>query len=112
MVITLVVVFRNKGNKDIELEYEISSVQFVPDIKYIGSHYNYQGDLLLIYQRKSSKSSKNYFVGISDDKGKLLKEIYEIKDGEIYTAYINRASSFSDGKRVLIGGKINNVLKN
>ena len=75
-------------------------------ILYIGSHYNYQGDLLLIYQRKSSQSSKNYFVGISDDKGKLLKEIYEIKDGEVDTAYINRASSFQDGKRVLIGGKI------
>ena len=76
MVITLVVVFRNKGNKDIELEYEISSVQFVPDIIYIGSHYNYQGDLLLIYQRKSSQSSKNYFVGISDLWNKRWLSIY------------------------------------
>ena len=94
MVIKLVVVFRNKGNKDIELEYEISSVQVDPVIIYIGSHYNYQSDLLLIYQRKSSQSSKNYFVGISDVKGKLLKEIFEIKDDEVDTAYINRASSF------------------
>ena len=34
LVITLVVVFRNKGNKDIELEYEISSEQFDIDIIY------------------------------------------------------------------------------
>ena len=106
LIVTLVLVLRKKRNNEIELEYEISSVQFDPDIIYIGSHYNYQGDLLVIYQRNSSQSSKNYFVGIFDDKGKLLKEIYEIKDGEVDTTYINRASSFSDGKRVLIGGKI------
>ena len=104
VVTTVILVKRNGGNN--LLDYEISTVQFDSDIIYIGSHYNYQGDLLLIYQKNSTQPSKNYFVGISDDKGKLLKEIYEIKEGEVDTSYINRASSFSDGKRVLIGGKI------
>ena len=93
---------KDKDNKS-NLDFEINTVNFNPDIKYIGSHYNYDGDLLLIYKKNTSE---NYFVGISNDKGDILKEIYEFKDGEVDTTYINRASSFSDGKRVLIGGKI------
>ena len=93
---------QNKGENK-ELEYEIETVKFDSNIIYIGSHYNYQGDVLLIYKKQLSN---NYFVGIADEKGKLIKEVYEIKDGEVDDTYIHRASSFSDGKRVLIGGKI------
>jgi len=93
---------QNKGENK-ELEYEIETVKFDSNIIYIGSHYNYQGDVLLIYKKQLSN---NYFVGIADEKGKLIKEVYEIKEGEVDKTYIHRASSFSDGKRVLIGGKI------
>ena len=85
---------KDKDNKS-NLDFEINTVNFNPDIIYIGSHYNYDGDLLLIYKKNTSE---NYFVGISNDKGDILKEIYEFKDGEVDTTYINRASSFSDGK--------------
>ena len=103
--LTTILLFLTKpgDNDTTKLEYEISTVNFDPEIIYSGSHYNYQGYLLLVYQKKSSN---NYFVGIADDKGKLIKEVYEIKEGEVDKTYIHRASSFSDGKRVLIGGKI------
>ena len=103
--VTTILLFLTKpgDNDTTKLEYEISTVNFDPEIIYSGSHYNYQGYLLLVYQKKSSN---NYFVGIADDKGKLIKEVYEIKEGEVDKTYIHRASSFSDGKRVLIGGKI------
>jgi hypothetical protein len=111
IIIILVVLFsRAKKSKDeskeseyADLEHEIITVQFPPDIKYIGSHYNYDGYLLLTYQKNNSE---NYFVGIATDEGKLLKEILEVKKGDLDPTYIHRASSFSDGKRVLIGGKI------
>ena len=103
--LTTILLFLTKpgDNDTTKLKYEISTVNFDPEIIYSGSHYNYQGYLLLVYQKKSSN---NYFVGIADDKGKLIKEVYEIKEGEVDKTYIHRASSFSDGKRVLIGGKI------
>ena len=93
---------KNENNQP-EIDFEINTVKFNPEIIYMGSHYNYQGDLLVIYKKNSSK---NYFVGIFNDKGEILKEVYEFMDGEVNTDYIHRASSFSDGKRVLIGGKI------
>ena len=98
----------DKGNENdqIDLTYEISTANFSSEIKYVGSHYNYQGDLLVIYQKNDPKS---YFVGIANDKGEILNEVREIKENEVetkYLTYIGRASSFDDGKRVLIAGKI------
>ena len=93
-------------NEQIDLSYEITTANFNSEIIYVGSHYNYQGDLLVIYQKSGQDS---YFVGIANDEGEILKEVREIKKSEINendAAYINRASSFSDGKRVLIAGKI------
>ena len=96
----------NFKNEQIDLSYEITTANFNSEIIYVGSHYNYQGDLLVIYQKSGQDS---YFVGIANDEGEILKEVREIKKSEINendAAYINRASSFSDGKRVLIAGKI------
>ena len=119
IIIIIVVVFlvrrghkngdkNDNGNKNeqIDLSYEITTANFNSEIIYVGSHYNYQGDLLVIYQKSGQDS---YFVGIANDEGEILKEVREIKKSEINendAAYINRASSFSDGKRVLIAGKI------
>lgn len=118
IVVILIVVSKSKNNADnsgnsgnsddsdvpIDLAYNISTVNFPSDIKYIGSHYNYQGDLFLIYKKNTSE---NYFVGIASDEGEIKKELLEIRKEEIVDeTYIHRASSFSDGKRVYIGGKI------
>ena len=111
LIIIIVVIMSKRSKKPSgdpdksELEYEIITVNFPSDIIYVGSHYNYQNQLLVIYQRNAA--SKDYFVGIANEDGKILKEVYEIKEGELDDlTYIHRASSFSDGKRLLISGKI------
>ena len=95
----------NSGNsEEPDLDYEISTVNFPSDIKYIGSHYNYQGKIFLIYQKNTSE---NYFVGIANEDGEIIKELLEIRSDEVVdVSYIHRASSFSDGRRVYIAGKI------
>ena len=112
LIIMVIVAFKSKSKKSLsdsdnnEFEYEISTINFPSEITYVGSHYNYQNQLLLIYQKQNSK---NYFVGIANEDGKILKEVYEVKEGEVNEndiTYIHRASSFSDGKRLLIAGKI------
>ena len=117
IIIIIVVVFlvrrghkngdkNDNGNKNeqIDLSYEITTANFNSEIIYVGSHYNYQGDLLVIYQKSGQDS---YFVGIANDEGEILNEVREIKKSEVNdTTYIGRASSFNDGMRVLIAGKI------
>ena len=110
IIILIIVIVTSKDSKSNptedkkELEYEIITVNFPSDIIYVGSHYNYQNQLIVIYQRNTSN---NYFIGIANEEGKILKEIYEFKEGELGDkSLINRASSFSDGRRVLITGKI------
>ena len=114
IVVVVIIVVRKRNYKssgtsgndssEINLEHNIATVHFPDDIIYLGSHYNYQGKLFLIYQKKGSES---YFLGIGNEEGKILKELYEIKDTTgMDTTYIHRASSFSDGKRVLVAGKI------
>ena len=108
IIIVLIVILIHVGSKlqeNNKLDYEIITVNFPSDIIYVGSHYNYQNQLLVIYQRNAT--SKNYFIGIANEDGKILKEIYVFKEGELDDlTYIHRASSFSDGKRLLIAGKI------
>lgn len=94
---------KSKDSDYADLTHEIITVKFPPDIKYIGSHYNYQGQLFLTYQKNTSE---NYFFGIADDNGNIFKEIIEVTSKDLDITYIQRASSFDDGKRVLIGGKI------
>ena len=57
----------------------------------------------MVYQKTNSE---NYFAGITNEDGKILKELLEITSEDLDITYIHRASSFSDGRRVLIGGKI------
>ena len=101
IVIIFAAVVISKGSK---LNFKKSTVEFEKEIIYLGSHYNYQNQLVVIYQKNSGN---NYFVGIADEDGDNLKQIYEFKEGELNDlTFINRASSFSDGKRLLIAGKI------
>ena len=101
VVIVFAAVVISKGSK---LNFKKSTVEFEKEIIYLGSHYNYQNQLVVIYQKNSGN---NYFVGIADEDGDNLKQIYEFKEGELNDlTFINRASSFSDGKRLLIAGKI------
>ena len=106
IIIVIVIVVRRSKKKDEGdiLDFEIITVKFPSNIIYQGSHYNYQGDLIVIY--KKDNYSSNYFIGIGNDEGKIYKEIYEFKSGEVDETYIHRASSFDDGKRILVGGKI------
>ena len=106
IIIVIVIVVRRSKKKDEGdiLDFEITTVNFPSNIIYQGSHYNYQGDLIVIY--KKDNYSSNYFIGIGNDEGEIYKEIYEFKSGEVDETYIHRASSFSDGKRILVGGKI------
>ena len=107
IIIVIAIVVRRSKNKDEGdiLDFEIITVKFPSNIIYQGSHYNYQGDLIVIY-KKDNYSSSNYFIGIGNDEGKIYKELYEFKKGEVEEKYIHRASSFNDGKRILVGGKI------
>ena len=107
IIVIVIVVRRSKKNKEDEkdlLDFEITTVNFPSNILYQGSHYNYQGDLVVIYKKDNFNS--NYFIGIGNDEGKIIKELYEFKKGEVEEKYIHRASSFNDGKRILVGGKV------
>ena len=114
--VVIILIKRNKdeekkdegGKKDEEkypnIEYNISTIQFPPDIIYIGSHYNYQDQIFLVYKKKNFN---NYYFGIANEEGEILKEIYELTNTTgMYVDYIQRISSFDDGKRAFIGGKI------
>ena len=113
IVVVVIIVIKKRGNKspgsgsdssEPNLEHNIKTVELPDDIIYLGSHYNYQGQLFMVYQKKSSD---HYFLGICNEEGKILRELYEIQDTTgMDTTYIQRASSFSDGKRVLVAGKI------
>lgn len=114
VVVVLVIVRRKKKDKENsnnpdsaeypDIDFEITTVNFPSNITYVGSHYNYQGNLFLVYKKANSSS---YFLGIANDQGELLNEVYEVKEEDnLDKEYIHRASSFSDGKRVLVGGKI------
>ena len=84
IIIVLIVILIHVGSKlqeNNKLDYEIITVNFPSDIIYVGSHYNYQNQLLVIYQRNAT--SKNYFIGIANEDGKILKEIYVFKEGEL-----------------------------
>ena len=104
IIIIVIVIKRSKKDEGDNLDFEITTVNFPPNIIYQGSHYNYQGDLIVIYKKDNFAS--NYFIGIGNDEGKIIKELYEFKKGEVEEKYIHRASSFNDGKRILVGGKV------
>ena len=114
IVVAIILIAKRSGNKsssdsgsdsaEPNLEHEIITVKLPDDIIYLGSHFNYQGQLFLTYKKNNSES---FFLGIGNDEGKIQKELYEIKDTTgMDVTYIHRASSFSDGKRVLVAGKI------
>ena len=55
IIVIVIVVRRSKKNKEDEkdlLDFEITTVNFPSNIIYQGSHYNYQGDLVVIYKKK------------------------------------------------------------
>ena len=78
-----------KGDDKDLLDFEITTVKFPSNILYQGSHYNYQGDLVVIYKKDNFNS--NYFIGIGNDEGKIIKELYEFKKNEVEEKYIHRA---------------------
>ena len=89
------------------LEHEIFTINFPDDIIYIGSTYNHQGQIYLIYQKKPVTDPNIYYFGITNEKGEILKEVLEIKKTDLADGtYIQRMSPFTDGKRVFIGGTI------
>ena len=107
IVAIIIIVLKNKSdkedNKQSGIDFDISTVNFNPEILYQGSHYNYDGDLVIIYKKTEQG---NYCLAISDDNGTIINKLYEFQKNEVDETYIHRASSFSDGKRILIGGKI------
>jgi len=55
VVAIVIIVLKNKSdkedNKQSGIDFDISTVNFNPEILYQGSHYNYDGDLVIIYKK-------------------------------------------------------------
>lgn len=106
IIIVILILLKKNPKKNI-LDNEISTINFTYNntvVNYFSSYYDYEGRIIIIYQKEDPN---NYFVGIAKEDGKIFKEIIEMKnDIDIIAKNIRRPSSFSDGKRVFIGGKI------